>query len=111
MGLMGEVRQFWRCPFDLFEKCFFTSCAWLMCRILSFSGVFTAHILNVYLPILAICVCNFLDGEAITLQFVFSLPFHFFSDREIVYRGSNNKQSPIDLDEVQCTQLMWLKFL
>lgn len=30
---------------------------------------------------------------------------------EAIYRDSNNKQSPVDSDQAQCTQSMWQKFV
>lgn len=86
--------------FDVFEKCFFISCAWLVCRILSLCRC--GHFLHFKCLLLYLGNLYFFNGEAITLQFIFSLPFSFSSNREEVYRDSNNKQSPIDPDEVQC---------
>lgn len=108
---MGEERQFWKCSLtslkNVFSLAVLGSCAeFCLC-----AGVYTSCILNVYLPILANCACIFLGGEAITFQFIFSLLFYFCSNREGVCRDSNNKQSPVNADEVQCTQMMWHQFL
>lgn len=38
-------------------------------------------------------------------------PVHESDAMEVMYRDSNNKDSSVDSDQVQCTHSMWQKFV
>lgn len=74
---VGAVRQFWRCSLkNVISLAVLGSSS----EVYFLEGLFTSHVLNV-------CCLSWqfgfvlLDGEAITVQFIFSLTFYFCSNR------------------------------
>lgn len=101
---MGEVRLLQRCSFTYLKKVFSLTVLGLCAEFCLCTGVFTYYVLNVYLPILAICVCIFQTVKPLhfSLFSVYSSTFVSTGKQPI---GIQIRSSPLQI-QIKCTQLM-----